>query len=341
MRDFLITWFYAEKKEDESFYPSVGGNTSSPEYQKVYWKCVYDFYCTAQITQDRGSNINYLFFTNVPNIPTNIDGIDIKKFFEDNNIKVERIELTYQTPKDWYGAWRNQFYLFNILEFLNENYTGNFLILDSDIFITKDLTPIFEDIQNKKIISYDYGYSDEELINGISISQMRQLYLKFKSVYNIEERGENLRYKCGELIALSSDVIPDVLKCYYNLWKFNYSLYENNLPKLNEEAHFLSLIYHYLGYNESYANRYIKRMWTAIKFDNIEVGDEDITLWHLPAEKKYAFNSAFEFLNVELSKYEYINFLKKMLHIPGNRLLRKLRMIKLKVYEKSKYFTCT
>lgn len=44
MDNYLITWFYAEKKDDESFYPSVGGNTSSPEYQKVYWRCVYDFY---------------------------------------------------------------------------------------------------------------------------------------------------------------------------------------------------------------------------------------------------------------------------------------------------------
>lgn len=37
MDNYLITWFYAENKDDESFYPSVGENTSSPEYQKVYW----------------------------------------------------------------------------------------------------------------------------------------------------------------------------------------------------------------------------------------------------------------------------------------------------------------
>lgn len=81
MNNYLITWFYAEKRDDESFYLSVGGNTSSPEYQKVYWKCVYDFYRTAQLTQ-QADEVQYLFFTNVPNIPTDLEGLNLAEFFE-------------------------------------------------------------------------------------------------------------------------------------------------------------------------------------------------------------------------------------------------------------------
>ena len=36
-KDYLITWFYAEQSDNEGFYPSVGGNTSSPKFQEVYW----------------------------------------------------------------------------------------------------------------------------------------------------------------------------------------------------------------------------------------------------------------------------------------------------------------
>ena len=178
MKDYLVTWFYAEKKDDESFYPSVGGNTSSPEYQKVYWKCVYDFYRTAQLTQHT-NKARYLFFTNVPNIPTNLDGFNLAQFFEKTKIEVIKLELTNRTPKDWYGAWRNQFYLFDVLKYLKENYTGNYLILDSDVFVTGDLYPVFQDIEKNKIITYDCGYNNDVEINGISIDQMRQLYSKF------------------------------------------------------------------------------------------------------------------------------------------------------------------
>ena len=57
------------------------------------------------------------FFTNVKNLPT-VDGVDFVRFFEENQIQVVYLELTRKTPKDWYGAWRNQFYLFDVLEYL-------------------------------------------------------------------------------------------------------------------------------------------------------------------------------------------------------------------------------
>lgn len=137
MRNYIITWFYAESKGDESFYPSVGGNTSSPEFQEVYWKCVYDFYYSALLTQ-HNDNTGYLFFTNVPTVSADIDGVDIRQFFSDNGIETVRLELTNKTPADWYGAWRNQFYLFDVLNHLKD-IEGSHLILDSDCLIMKDL----------------------------------------------------------------------------------------------------------------------------------------------------------------------------------------------------------
>ena len=331
MDNYLITWFYAEKKEDESFYPSVGGNTSSSSYQKVYWRCVYDFFRTAQLTQ-RTTDIKYLFYTNVSHIPTNIDGVNLARFFKEMSIKVEQLELTNRTPKDWYGAWRNQFYLFDVLNHLKNWYSGNFLILDSDIFIRKDLLPIFQDIEKHQVITYDCGYSNDTSVNGISITQMRTLYSKFSQ----NDRGgeDALRYKGGELIGITSDLIPSVLDCYAELWKFNYKLYQKKQIKLNEEAHFLSVIYHHLGFDESLANKYIKRMWTSVKCDNIEPGDEKFPLWHLPAEKKYAFKTGFAFLKNVHSEAEYKTYLCSLVHIPGNRTIRKIRKIILRIREK-------
>lgn len=101
------------------------------------------------------------------------------QFFEQAGVKVERLELTNRTPKDWYGAWRNQFYLFDVLSCLKNHYVGNFLILDSDIFIMKDLLPAFQDIEQNQVIAYDCDYGEDVSINGISTNLMRELYSKF------------------------------------------------------------------------------------------------------------------------------------------------------------------
>lgn len=328
--NFLITWFYAEHEQDESFYPSVGGNTSTPEYQKVYWKCVYDFYRSASLLQK--NPVKYLFFTNLPNIPTDVDGLNLAAFFDEAGIETEILELSNKTPKGWYGAWRSQFYLFDVLALLNSKYSGNFLILDSDIFVTKDLNAVFQDIEKHGILSYDCGYHDTSTINGISTEQMRMLYAE---IFGIKaEKRDKLRYKGGEFIGLTSAVLPTILTCYRKLWESNYSLYEKKMTKLNEEAHFLSVIYHHLGKDESLANQYIKRMWTAWQCDNITTGDEQLALWHLPAEKKYLFSDMVKILQRSISADEYIEILKKKSGIPGMRCMRKLKRIMIRLMER-------
>ena len=193
----------------------------------------------------------------------------------------------------------------------------------------KDLLPAFQDIEQNQVIAYDCDYGEDVSINGISTNQMRELYSKFRGEYN-----SKLRYKGGELIGVTSDLIPKILDCYSKLWKFNYELYQQRKTKLNEEAHFLSVIYHYLGFEESLANKYIKRMWTAVKCDNVVTGDENLALWHLPAEKKYAFETMFTFLQEDCSEEQYNRYLRGLLHIPGNKAIRKLRKTMIRVQEK-------
>ncbi len=326
-KNYLITWFYAEQSGNESFYPSVGGNTSSPKFQEVYWKCVYDFYKSAQLVG--GEEVKLMFFTNVPNIPTCVDGVNIAEYFREASIEVVRLELSNKTPIDWYGAWRNQFYLFDILQYL-EDRDGNYIILDSDCIIRKSLSPVFKSIEKNKIITYDCKYSPNHDINGISINKMKFLYKEF---YN--EEAPELSYKGGEFVGVSGEIIKDILREYRLIWNLNYKKYEEKGTKLNEEAHFLSLIYYRLGITESVADRYIKRMWTALKCDNIDSFDKNLAIWHLPAEKKYGFLKLFKwFANKNITPEEYLNYSSTLLSIPGNVNARKFQKFIWKIQEK-------
>lgn len=335
MNDYIITWLYAESPDDESYYPSVGGNTSSVEFQKIYWRCVYDFYQSALLTQ-KVQSLQYLFFTNVSDIPSDIDGVNIRRFFEEKKVAVQRLELKNKTPRDWYGAWRNQFFLFDILEYL-QNIEGNFLILDSDCFITKDLSCLFKEIEEKKVLSFEcevlpLDYS----LNGISTEQMRKLYEDFY------DESKDLEYKGGEFIAVNSSMIPQIIHEYRKLWDLNYQRYLKQEVKLNEEAHFLSLIYARLGYQESLGNQYIKRMWTAARYDNVVAEDVEFPIWHLPAEKKYGFKEMFSYLKTEPGDDRYLDHLKKVIGILENRNWRKLKKVRVKIKEKvCEHFNCT
>ena len=270
----------------------------------------------------KSERLSLLFFTNVTDIPNNIDGINLVTFFQEHNIEVIHLELTNKTPKNWYKAWRNQFYVFDVLNYC-QRLDGNILILDSDCFIRKSLTPIFDAIEKNQIITYYCGHGVEEEINGISIAQMRQLFEEYLS-----EKGDSLVYCGGEFIGINSQIIPQVLELYHDLWNKNYLKYTANQPKLNEEAHFLSLIYYKLGLSNSIANEYIRRIWTSIHYDNVLTSDDSLIIWHLPAEKKYGFQKFFKwFSRKERTADEIITYLNKYFFIHKKPIYRKMRKI--------------
>ena len=286
MKNYFISWFYSEQAEDESYYPSVGGSSSSAEFQYVYWRCIYVLYRSALIT-NKNIVTDYLFFTNVKNLPT-VDGVNFTKFFEENNIKVIYLELTRKTPKDWYGAWRNQFYLFDVLEYLKD-LDGNHLILDSDCVVAYPLDALYKEIEKESVLTLPIDYSVEKDINGCSIEDMRKLYQQFFGVDN----PSDLLYMGGEFIAMSSDAVRELLPVFYEVWEKNYKLYEKKQKKLNEEAHTLSICYYRMGRQNEAGRKYIRRIWTDMNLDQVQLTDYKLPIWHLPAEKKFGFATLF------------------------------------------------
>ena len=122
----------------------------------------------------------------------------------------------------------------------------------------------------------------------------------------------------------------------------NYQKYLVQEVKLNEEAHFLSMIYAHLGYHESLGNQYIKRMWTAARYDNVVASDVGFPIWHLPAEKRYGFKAMFEYFKTEPTEEQYLDHLKKVIGVSEKRNWRRLRKVALKMKEKvCEHFNCT
>lgn len=316
MSNVIATWFYGEKKGEESEYPQVGGLSSTPEFYETYLKCVHVFFTSAALTNPEAELI---FFTNLEKIP---DLVGKKTLFVEHlqklGVRIVQLELSKKLPKDWYGAWRNQMYIFDLLRWFKENEAKkNILILDSDCLITTNLAPLFKKIEVFDAICYDTTqaceYTLEKDINGISMKQMGDLYTEF-----YQESCPSITYYGGELVGLSTRILPQFLETFEVLWKNNYSLYQQKKDtKLNEEAHFLSMLYHRLGIGNQEANQYIKRMWTSKHFNNCNQKDSKLAIWHMPAEKNYGFSFLFDWLAKKEGKVEKDIWLKEAYRFLG------------------------
>jgi hypothetical protein len=331
MRNYFVSWFYVEPEGDDNFSPSAGGRSSSTRVQAIYWRCVYDLYKTALATNAEVVT-DWIFVSNQKELPV-VDGVDLNRFFADHQVKLVNVELTRKTPKDWSGAWRNQFYIFDILEYLQQ-FEGNFIVLDTDCVVPYSLKNLYRDVEQNGVVALTIDYPKDKNVNGCSLLGMREIYQECFG----GEAPEDLVYSGGEICAVNSAVIPEILKTFDEIRKVNYVRYEKKLMKLTDEAHHLSLIYYHMKRQNNIGACYTKRMWTDLMCDTVEKEDVKLAIWHLPAEKKFGLQKLFYRLlkNSQIRPEQVLPLCEKAIWVTKPRFMRKVRwyyrygMLKLK-----------
>ena len=283
--NFIATWFYREDKDDCSAYPNVAMSSCSAKFYELYLKSAIDFFVSARLFNP---SARLLFFTNIPSAELEewrVDGVNIRTIFKGLDVRVVNVSLTRKTPADWFSYWRNQFYLLDMLDYFKVELgsADKFILLDSDCVFTNSADPIFDAIEDAGVLNLNIGYSRNEKINGITLDDMREIY---SQIYGEKISPEKFFYSGGEFVAMKASLLGSFMSEADSLWSENFELYKRGQIKLNEEAHVMSLLAEHLGIRNADANRYVKRMWTTPKFNNVRPGDEDYAVWHLPYEKK-------------------------------------------------------
>jgi hypothetical protein len=200
--EYICTWIYLDSPEESSEYPQVGKKSHLADFQKVYWKCVAVFFAlSTQFNPQR----RHLLFSNktLAEIPV-IDGFDLQGFLKDKNVEVVTLPLTWQTPEGYFGKWRNQFYIFDILQFIEKQRSDDssssersikkdetkrpddlessdrkepaFIILDSDCIINRPLDTLFAAIRKHGLLALPMPYSETHNINGVTREEMGKIY---------------------------------------------------------------------------------------------------------------------------------------------------------------------
>lgn len=282
----IATWLYAEPEGEESFYPQVAGRPSSPWFQAIYWRCVAIFYAAASRV---APDAPLVFFTNVPEIP-DVDGTDVAAFLDRLGVEIERPPFTFVPPDGYYGAWRNQFYVLDLVgalaNRLGDDEVG--ILLDSDCVWTGAPDALVAATQAHGALTLDVGIGRDEVQNGLTPREMGAIYAELGAP------AEAPVYFGGEIVSATGETLRTLAAEARPVWNEMLRRHAAGLPKFNEEAHLLSFLYQRLGLAEGTANAFTDRIYTSLK-DGKTVRPEHLALpiWHLPNEKRYGLRRLF------------------------------------------------
>lgn len=294
MANILATWICIDNSENASYFPSSKGSSADVSIQSIYWRCVaVSMYTARKFNPD----LRLVVFSNISEFPV-IDNVNYEQLFKKLNIEFYTTPFGFQTPKGYYGNWSNQFYEFSILKFISDHSAFSdedaFILIDSDCVITKNLNDIFLQVFKNECITYAMdAYNATYQINGNSRTDMKAIF------ENLQGFKMNFvpSYHAGEFLGATIAAVKKIMNVFYPTWQSLLNYHKKNLPRLHEEAHVLSYLYHSCGYKGGQANAYIKRLWTdPTSFRNVRNGDENFTIWHLPVEKRFGFKKMFGFL---------------------------------------------
>ena len=289
MSSYICTWIYLDSKEEESSYTQVGNNSSDVHFQEVYWRCVYVFFCSSVKNNPKHKHI---LFTNSREIPT-IKDLSIRDELSKLGVQFITLPLTFRVPTGYFNSWRNQFYIFDILQHIGENFSDEdcFLILDSDCLWLKPADEIMNHIHQHGILPYFLNASVKEEIHGLNRLQMKELFEELLG-YVLPTVPE---YLGGEWFAATGKYIRELNAHVPAIWKQSMERHEQGTLKCNEEAHMLSALYYKVGYDGYESKMFVRRIWTISSIRR-DVTDEDLelTVWHCPSEKKYGITRLFE-----------------------------------------------
>ncbi len=291
MSAIVSTWIYLDAPEERSVYPQVGTQSHLPAFQMVYWQCVAVFYA---LSKYHNPGARHLLFTNQQKdrLPVK-DGFDWARFLDDLDVEVVTLPLTWQTPPGYFGSWRNQFYIFDILQFFEKQVYNDdtpLLVFDSDCLVNRPLDALFEDIRRHGLMALPiHDHPPEDNINGITRLDMRALFAELDG----RDPGMVPVYYGGEVFAATPPVVRRINALMPPVWEVMMERHRQAKAKFNEEAHFLSYCYHRIGQFGS-LEPWIRRIWTSTRYTDVKAADVNLPIWHLPSEKTGGIAILFE-----------------------------------------------
>lgn len=256
------------------------------QVQAVYWRCLVALFASARITNPAQ---RLALFCNVA--PPEVDGIAIAQVLERYGVELRLVPLTARLPAGRTAAWGNVLYFRDILDSLKDEPDDlRFALVDSDVLVTAPLAPLWALLDRADFVGYIVDSAEDEPINGMTRRSMAQAATCLSG-----KEFAPLRHFGGELFATTVAAWKTERRIFGQLLE-QATLGQGPAGGILTEEHVYSIAFALLGDSVASANEIIKRIWTSPRHNTARPGDEDLPLWHLPAEKRYGLADLFRYL---------------------------------------------
>ncbi|MCJ2082819.1 hypothetical protein [Methylobacterium sp. J-090] len=272
-----------DQAEDASLFPQVGLDSSTETFQSVYWRCIVCFFATST---RQNPTARHVLFTTAVRLPE-LDGLDLADFFAEVGVEVVVLPITHRLGSDRVKAWNNVFYILDIIAYLHRiDKFDRVVVMDSDCLWVRPADGLMSDIGRQGVLSMSIPYAYDEKLNGASRRDM----VRAGRLLAGQDFQFVPNFSGGELFAATRAGIFDVHRVCAGMWQRLISVPPGEVAVYTEE-HLLSLAYAILNVPTGTGDPHIRRMWTALRLNNVTAEDVDSgrCAWHLPMEKKTGF----------------------------------------------------
>jgi len=285
-KTIVASWIVLDDPNTATEFPSVGGNSATAGFQRVYWQCLVVFFFTARV---HNPSLALVLYANVDAAVT--APADMLATMQALGVVFRRLDITFRLPFGSVGRWGNQFYVLDIIRDFAANGGGDALVLvDSDCVWRGPVDGIDAALRQHECLLYTLSPADQKeyeggrLMNGMSLARMSEIA---RAEFDLEP-DRQVQYHGGEFFAATRSFCQRIQQKIPALWRRAQA--EAMLPDaIKEEAHFLSILAEGMAVTPGTGNTFVRRIWTNFEDLNAARSDELLTLWHLPAEKRFGF----------------------------------------------------
>jgi hypothetical protein len=284
---------------EKILYPQLK-NINPQERKAIYWKCVFLFFATSYRCNP---TVSHLLLTNDTE-DVIIDGVDIKAKLQEWGVEIKILPFeAFNPPKGYSNRFKNAFYKLDVIKYLGESVPdGYYLLLDSDcLWVRKNDSLIQETVSEDFLILYDVdilGHDPSKKLQGMERKDVRKIFDRIEPGYPdispILFGGEviggtkaNLKKVADELM----NAFQYILRTYKN--ESEVPAFPNQRNIFSGMEYFTSMVYNRLTIPWKDASFFMRRVWTAFKYTDVQKTDLNLTLWHMPAEKNQGFIKIF------------------------------------------------
>lgn len=257
----------------------------------VYWRCAALSLMTAR-THNPDASL-FLFCNRPveaavpPEVMTQLRAADVT---------LVQLPLTYRLPKGSVQRWGNVFYVLDIMRYFVERMTLDALVLvDADTLWRRPATALNAALAEHGCLLYSLRPEDQKryegdvLLNGMSRRKMVEVLAEVCGKHLAEPPPHN----GGEIFAATRDYCIRVLPLLPKLWD-HACAHAHEVDSIKTEEHLLNILAWSQDMPSYTCNPFIRRLWTNFKDVNVRSADTELTIWHLPAEKKFGFRRMWE-----------------------------------------------